>query len=197
MKLFLKITAAILFFSFVYCKENQESQASHKKEQITIDNKVILSGDISKIISPLWWGVSIYDGKEQYEKDLKKFSKEQRLVFAIEWYFAEVNNGGHDQFYFNSTGIVWEDALNGLIAIDAPAFARILKESAKRFQTKPPFERSARQEIMLDLDLNFDDLDENFYDLGEKENVYQKISNYIKKQRSKFYFSGEVEIPVY
>lgn len=39
---------------------------------------------------------------------------EQRYLLAINWYFGEVNNGGHHQFFYNSTGIVWEDVvLNG------------------------------------------------------------------------------------
>lgn len=41
------------------------------------------------------------DGPQRYEEDLTQFSKEQRLVLAYHWYLSEVNNGVHDQFYFN------------------------------------------------------------------------------------------------
>ena len=83
------------------------------KKRIKIDDKVIETGDPMKVIDPLWWSVSIYDSKEKYEKDLKPFSFHQRAVFALMWYMAEVNNGGHSQFYSNPTGIVWEDAMVG------------------------------------------------------------------------------------
>jgi hypothetical protein len=64
-----------------------------------------------RVIDPLWWSVSIHDGPKKYEADLGHFSYPQRYIFAIQWYVAEVNNGGHNQFFFNSTGIVWKDAL--------------------------------------------------------------------------------------
>jgi len=53
----------------------------------------------------------------------------QRYIFTIEWYIAEVNNGGHDQFYFNSTGIVWKNALKGFEEIKHTKAHNILKES--------------------------------------------------------------------
>ena len=78
-----------------------------------ITKEDILAGKYypQSLIDPLWWSVSIYDGKEQYEKDLAPFTSSQRAIFAVQWYEAEVSNGGHDQFLCNSTGIVWEDAL--------------------------------------------------------------------------------------
>ena len=83
------------------------------KQRVIVDDAVIESGEIQEIIDPLWWSVSIYDGEEQYQRDLEGFTAPQRYLFALQWYLAEVNNGGHDQFYSNSTGIVWEDAMNG------------------------------------------------------------------------------------
>lgn len=83
------------------------------KQRVIVDDAVIESGEIQEIIDPLWWSVSIYDGEEQYQRDLEGFTAPQRYLLALQWYLAEVNNGGHDQFYSNSTGIVWEDAMNG------------------------------------------------------------------------------------
>jgi hypothetical protein len=93
----------------VVCFANWEKNDRETK----IDDKVMETRDPMKVIDPLWWTVSIYDSKEKYEKDLKSFSFHQRAVFALMWYMAEVNNGGHSQFYSNSTGIVWEDAMDG------------------------------------------------------------------------------------
>lgn len=83
------------------------------KKHITINDSVIALRDPMTVIAPLWWTVNIYDSKDEYEKDLEPYSFHQRSVLAIMWYMGEVNNGGHYQFYTNSTGIVWEDAMDG------------------------------------------------------------------------------------
>jgi hypothetical protein len=78
--------------------------------RMTVGDPEIQGDDYFVVIEPVFWSVSIYDGLERYEEDLANFSAEQRLVFAYHWYLSEVNNGGHDQFYYNSSGIVWPDA---------------------------------------------------------------------------------------
>ena len=68
------------------------------RQRVIVDDEVIESGEIQEMIQPLWWSVSIYDGEEQYRRDLEGFTAPQRYLFALQWYLAEVNNGGHDQF---------------------------------------------------------------------------------------------------
>lgn len=88
--------------------------------------------------------MSIYDGEEQYQRDLEGFTAPQRYLFALQWYLAEVNNGGHDQFYSNSTGIVWEDAMNGAREMGMEELYGIIRESADRMGGKPAKEREDR-----------------------------------------------------
>ena len=82
-------------------------------KEVLIDDAVIDGSNPMAAIDPLWWLANIYDGPDEYERSLQPFATPQRLVFAMCWYDAEVCNGGHDQFYSNSTGIVWRDALRG------------------------------------------------------------------------------------
>ena len=144
-----------------------------------------------EIIEPLWWSVSIYDGEDKYNADLSEFSIEQRYIFAITWYIAEVNNGGHDQLYFNSTGIVTEDALNGFKELGLTVNYNILKESFDLMEGLPSKDREKRQEQLEKLEPIFDDLDNRFYDTA----CEQTLMDYIIRNSSKFYFSGTVEIP--
>jgi Domain of unknown function (DUF4375) len=164
-------------------------------KNIKIDDKVIDTRDPMAVIDPLWWLVSIYDSKEQYEKDLKPFSLHQRAVFAIMWYMGEVNNGGHSQFYSNSTGIVWEDAMNGFELVGLKEGKSILEESAKRFGTSPSFDRKKRETALDLLNENFDDLDSRFYKLDSSINITERIADYIQANKKAFYFEGKVEIP--
>lgn len=84
-----------------------------KPVHVKIDDATIDKSTPFEIVEPAWNAANIYDSVDEYDRSLASFSKEQRLLVAVSWYIAEVNNGGHAQFYGNSTGIVWPDALEG------------------------------------------------------------------------------------
>jgi hypothetical protein len=44
---------------------------------------------------------------------------------------VQVNNGGHDQFYFNSTGIVWLDALKAFRELGQSEVVAIIEASVQ------------------------------------------------------------------
>jgi len=160
---------------------------------LVIDDSVINSNDVFKIIEPLWWSVSIYEGEEQYRNDLSRFSKPQQYVFAIQWYLSEVNNGGHYQFYDNSTGIVWEEAMNGFNEMNLIEFFDLIKESTKRLGGDPSKDRDERQEQLEEYESDFEDLDTKLYDL--EDNLERLLMEYIRNNRRDFYFSGKVAVP--
>lgn len=148
------------------------------------------SDDPQQLIDPLWFSVSTCDGIEKYNEDLKRFSLPQRNVFAVMWYIAEVENGGHDQFFLNSTGMVWRDALAGLKAIGNEDAVKILEEAAERMGGNPSFDWDERNKILVEEEPDFNDLDEAFYKLY----LYPQISAYILDNEEKFYFDGKIKI---
>jgi hypothetical protein len=160
-----------------------------------IADREIDDEDYFKVIEPVFLSVSIYDGPVKYEDDLARFSKEQRLVLAYHWYLSEVNNGGHDQFYYNSTGIVWKDALKAFIEIGAVDVAAILEESLRRLGGQPSLEREERQEQVDSTNAQFDDLDDKLFKLEEKVDFDKKVLEFIRTHRQNFFFSGVVEQP--
>ena len=168
---------------------NNEFVTRHYK----IDDEQIDSGDIQKIITPLWWAVSIYDGETEMYEALERFTEPQRYVWAIQWYCSEVENGGHDQFFFNSTGIVWQLALEGLREINCPQFEEILTEAAHRLGGSPSFDREERIQEMQRHNAEFDDLDDEFY--GSDYALEQALCSYIQENREAFYFDGDIELP--
>ncbi len=163
-------------------------------QHIHIGEEEILSGNIQKLIEPLWFSVSIYDSKEKYDSDLAVFSLPQRYVFAAQWYFAEVYNGGHDQFFFNSTGIVWQDALNAFRAAGLMKCAEILEQAAKLMGGTPSFDREERWDVMEKLEPDFDKLDRMLYDLPDEDT---DLRRYIFENKEAFYYDGDIELPVY
>lgn len=160
---------------------------------LKIDDKIIDSKDPMAIIKPVWLSVDIYSSKEEYERGLESFSFHQRSIFAIMWFISEVFNGGFYQFYTNSTGIVWEDAMDGFELIGIPEAQKIIKESSERFNPQPSFDRIKREDYLVATDIEFEDLDNRIYSLDEQINLTEKIADYIYNDRMPFYFEGEVE----
>lgn len=155
------------------------------------------------LIDPLWWSVSIYDDKEKYEADLAPFTPAQRKIFAVLWFDAEVNNGGMDQFLFNSTGIVWEDALAGFKLIGADKCAEILERVIEKCGGSIPFDREERQDMLERITADPDNEGESLDIFGDDDRAYynvdedldELITDYVQTHAGEFVFRGEVEVP--
>jgi hypothetical protein len=161
---------------------------------MTVDDEILSQDDSWKIIEPVWWIGDIYGSVDDYEHSLAEFSKPQRYLFAIHWYMAEVNNGGHWQFYFNSTGIVWPDALQGFRTIGLDPAVEIMEESIALMGGEPSRDRGERQDQIDRLSPDFNDLDDRFYDLQKNVDIEQLMIEYARENASNFYFEGDVEI---
>lgn len=162
--------------------------------RVVIDDDVIARGDVGAIIEPVWWTANFHGAYGEYEESLKTFSWPQRLVWAVMWHNAEVCNGGHDQFFANSTGMVWPEALEGYEAIGRPDLAGILREAAARFASPPSRERNER-EAQLDADqIDFDDLDERYF--RDDSALWDALLAYIKQRPEAFYFDGIIAKPI-
>ena len=159
---------------------------------VQVDDTTIAAGDPWAVIEPVWWSGNIYDGPEQYDLSLLPFSQSQRLVFAILWYQSEVENGGHHQFYYNSTGIVWKDALEAFRALEEPELIEILAESAARLGGSPSLDRQERFEQLNTLASDFNDLDDRFYDAQSSVYLDDRIMSFIRSRPSDFYFEGKI-----
>lgn len=69
----------------------------------------------------------------------------EKHVCAIEQLDAEVNNGGFAQYYFNSSGDHWQDALKGLEKIGAERRHRVMLATIEKFgDSKPAADRDTR-----------------------------------------------------
>ena len=167
------------------------------KLKIDISREYIMSDDADpmEIINPVWWELDIYDSYDNYLKSAERFTKLQRYVVAAEWYSGEVCNGGHDQFYYNSTGIVWEDVLNCFKMFDDKRYADILQRSAELMGGRPSFVRKERwkqQEAMSDEEYErLEALDSEFYDL---DGLNDELLKLIRANIDDFVYSGFTEI---
>lgn len=172
-------------------------QPKMNKKHFVFSENDIVEGKYSAwdLIQPLWYNVSIYDGIEVYNKDLEQFTDGQRKIFALMWYDSEVCNGGHDQFFFNSTGIVWKDAIEGMRMIGAEKTAENFQKAIDMFGGAVPFDRDERCDMLDELCENedFDDFEEidSFY--YEDEEMESLMNEYVKKHPAEFVVDGEYD----
>ena len=129
---------------------------------------------------------------EQYTLDkISKLTNGQQAVFSTWWLEAEVNNGGFNQFYFNSSGQFAEMAENGFMTIGAQKFSQLTKRANKIYSENK--ERLAEfddgtmesfSESYKDNPLN--DLDTEFYNLYDSEKIGELRIKYIRENKNEF-----------
>jgi hypothetical protein len=96
----------------------------------------------------------------------------QQVVGLIEAFEAEINNGGFDQFFFNSLSDNTSEIIEALQVVGAVKTAAILKKAAAKFPGgMPPKDRFERQDLLLEqvspeADA-FQELDKEFYSSPE------------------------------
>ena len=101
----------------------------------------------------------------------------QKLVDDLE---TEVNNGGFDQFFFNSAGDFTEETIQALIKIGAIHTAAIVKKAASLFPGgMPPTDRNSRQALLEKVSPDsdaFDAFDDEFF--AYEDDLASLVSSY-------------------
>jgi hypothetical protein len=81
-----------------------------------------------------------------------------------------VCNGGFDQFFSNSTGVLAPEAVRGFRAIGQNQIADLIESAMSAFGSRYPRDREQRQSLRDALDNKaFDGLDEQFFALIDLE----------------------------
>lgn len=161
---------------------------------VVVDDTTISRDDPQAIIDPVWWSADFYESVDVLEDSLAPFSWAQRLVWAVLWTDAEVCNGGLDQFFSNSTGMIWPEAVEGFAAIGREDLSNILREAVACFPSPPARDRKLRQKALEGLNEGaLDDLTNRYYDA--EGNFYDDLLTYIRSQPEAFYFDGHVYAP--
>ena len=159
-------------------------------DKIIVNRSVINSEEVIDILAPLYRDIS-HESKSTYTITKNCFTKEQQLMYAVDCYQAEVYNGGHDQFFYNSIGIVWKDTLEALKELGDPTTLSIFLEALSLFGSETPSlieeERHSQLEELERKNADFEELDDRFY---EDARLDEKIIKYIKKNSHSFYFEG-------
>ena len=179
-----------------YVAEKQKNRRGVPQDRTITVEEIKETDDMWSINEPAYWSINIYGSYDDYLESAKGFTIEQRYLNAICWYFAEVNNGGHHQFFYNSTGIVWEDALAGLRLFKMDELAENLQSVINYFGGSIPFDRAERWTILQDWENNpefFDFLDEKDDAVYTYDGILEDV--FVHENPQLFVFDGTYTIP--
>jgi hypothetical protein len=101
----------------------------------------------------------------------------------------EINNGGFNQYFFNSSGDFAHKTVQSLQTIGANKTADILQKAIDQFpNSNVPEDRTERQEILEQIqetaDVVWEDLDQKFFSYEDDLNTLN--IEFVRKNRDKF-----------
>ncbi len=138
--------------------------------------------------------IEFHEGEDVLRATMAPATPGQRAVYSCVWYEYEVCNGGHEQFFGNSTGILWDEALAGFIRIGATEYAAILKAAISRFPNGTPAkDRKTRKEQLEKIPSgDLDQLDHSLYELKEQQSFDEMLTRYISVHPDEFFLDRDV-----
>jgi hypothetical protein len=160
-----------------------------------IDRAYVLGHEAKEVLSPVYWSCNFTGSIAAYEASLAGFSVPQRRALGVYWYQAEVNNGGHWQFFSNYTGLVYPDALAGLEMLGDAERVAILQEALRRLGGEPSRRHGARNRLIEATGATFDDLDTRFYELDRRRPLLPALTRWIHAHPTDFECEGLLERP--
>ena len=124
-----------------------------------------------------------------YGDALEKLSDPQKSFYFNQYLEKEINNGGFNQYFFNSSGNFAHQTINSLRQINAIKTADILQLAIDQFPNSTvPQDRLERQNILEEIEEKADEvweqLDKRF--LAYEDNLYDLNIEFIKQNRSSF-----------
>lgn len=130
----------------------------------------------------------------RYGMDLSKLSYVQRVVLYVANIEGEVNNGGFNQFYFNTSGDYAHETHEALIFIGAHKTADVLRRANDLYPSnKVPRDRAKRINTLVKIkeDDEKSEILNKWNELSEliwlnEERVRSLLIDYVKKHKTQF-----------
>lgn len=140
--------------------------------------------DYYDLISDAFDTIDIYEGRRSFKRQIAKWPPHIRHLVAVHWCDSEISNGGLWQLFWNSTGVLVPEALDGYRAIGREDLATVVESSLQRLGTKKAASRSSRQRKLNRLkkegqDLN--DLDDVYFAAKEDRELLESMNAYAKE----------------
>lgn len=120
------------------------------------------------------------------EVGFKNLNEVEKTFIGICSLEGEVNNGGFDQWFFNSSGDWALETPQSLIRIGAEATARIVEEAISFFPGGNPSEdlekrRKQMKEVNDVIEMKWNELDNKFYE--HEDDLEKLLAHYMKENK--------------
>lgn len=180
-------TIILTLLTFWACSNGQEQKQTtdEKPKTMSIDEILQMDDPTSAIIELDERVNELSD----YGEDLSKLTEPQKVLLFVENLEREVNNGGFNQFYFNSSGDYAHETLDGLKTIGANKMADILAKANSVWPDQTvPKDRTERQEVQETIEEQADPVwgqcDDDFYEYPD--DIAGLLLDYVKQHKSDF-----------
>lgn len=132
-------------------------------------------------------GEVIGNKRQQGDATFSNLTEPESVFIFIDMLERQVNNGGFDQFFFNSSGDYAHEICSAYEKIKAYKTANLIETAIKAFPVLPvPKDTEVRREYMPDINDEiskvWDDLDNKFYEY--EENIAGLLIEYVKQNSS-------------
>lgn len=112
----------------------------------------------------------------EYGESIERLSEPQKVFYFNQRLEGEINNGGFDQFFFNSSGNFAHETMASLNAIGAHKTAALLKEAIDQFPNAVvPKDQEIRRNLLAEMEETceeaFERLDQAFYKYEDNLNA--------------------------
>lgn len=129
-----------------------------------------------------------------YDKEYEivlSWNKSRQAIYMISRLEAEVNNGGYNQFYFNSSGQFAAALPEALKLVGATKFADLTERANSIFEKEKSKITEAQDGTVEGFSKSYENnplnkFDEEFYKLNDVENLQKIQVDYIRKNKKEF-----------
>lgn len=188
------ITSILSLFSFT---DHSKKKAENKSGEKQIDNRLTeemidttTGSDLLYLIFDDLYRSLPTNYKKEY-KTVLSWNKSRQAIYMIWLLEAEVNNGGFNQFYFNSSGQFYTHLPEALKFVGATKFAELTEQAnavyEKEHKTITQHLDGTIEGFSKSYENNpLNDFDSLFYELYEKEDLLELQVDYIRNHKEDF-----------
>ncbi len=114
--------------------------------------------------------------EKEAENTFSSLKVEEKNIYMIDLFLNEINNGGLDEYFFNTNGKYCNDTINVLKMIGQPEIAEILNQASIIYND------DNNDEDKFDL---LNEFDERIYNQVDFESLYKSCIQYLRSYRKK------------
>jgi hypothetical protein len=134
-----------------------------------------LDGDTSLVslaLAPVRQRVDLYGEASEALEQIESLERPQIGLMAADRAHSEICNGGFYQLFYNSSGLLVPEAMEGFEMLDVPELAEIVRSAVETFEAPYPRDRESR---LLELTVV-----ENATSLSEHELFHNQDSSFLE-----------------